>query len=83
MIKIIVLQRQLTRSLQMKKIIANAPLCVLLCSATAYKDKLCTATDQHMANIEIIVYLLRCMQCSLENNRITNILHIIYTKKLQ
>ena len=41
-------QRPLRRSLQMKKIIANASLRVLLCTATAYKE-----ADQHIANIEI------------------------------
>ena len=51
-------------SLQLKKIIANAALCVLLCAARAYKEQLFTATDQHIANIEIIVYLLGCTQCS-------------------
>ena len=51
----------------MKKFIANAPLCVLLCTATAYKEQfLYTATDpdQHKANIEIVVYLLEWIQCS-------------------
>ena len=44
------------RSLQMKKIIANASLCVLVCTATAYKEQLLsTATDQHIAKIEIAV----------------------------
>ena len=52
------------RSLQMKKIIANASLCVLVCTATAYKEQLLyTATDQHIAKIEIVVYLLGCIQC--------------------
>ena len=46
-----------------EKIIANAPLCILLCTATAYKEQLCTATDQHVATIEIVVYLLGCIQC--------------------
>ena len=59
-----VFQRQLRRSLQMKKIMANAPLYVLLCTATAYKEKLCPATDQHIDNTEIVVYLLGCIQCS-------------------
>ena len=40
---------------------ANAPLCVLLCTAIAYKEQLCTATDQHAPNIEIVVYLLGCI----------------------
>ena len=62
----------------MKKIIANAPLCVLswsyktkvyyynsmvlLCIAAAeYKEQfLYAAIDQHIANIEIVVYLLGC-----------------------
>ena len=47
----------------MKKIIANATLCVLLCTAAAYKDQLCVATDRHIANIEIVAYLLGCIQC--------------------
>ena len=50
-----------------EKIIANAPLCILLCTATAYKEQLCTATDQHLtatADIEIVVYPLGCIQCS-------------------
>ena len=74
-----VFQRQLRRSLQMKKIMANAPLYVLLCTATAYKEQLCPATDQHIANTEIVTYLLGCIQCS---QRITeDILHNIYTEK--
>ena len=47
-----------------KMIIANAPLCVLLYSVTAYKEQLCRATDQLITNIEIVVYLLGCIQCS-------------------
>ena len=70
-----VFQRQLRRSLQMKMIIANAPLCVLLCIATTYKEQLCTATDQHIANIEIVVYLLGCIVYLTED-----ILHKIYTE---
>ena len=31
-----------------------------LYTATAYKEQ----TDQHIANIEIVVYLLGCIQCS-------------------
>ena len=31
--------KQLRRSLQMKKIVANAPLYFLLCTATAYKEQ--------------------------------------------
>ena len=39
------------RSLQMKKMIANAPSCVLFCTATAYKEQLLyTATDKHIAS---------------------------------
>ena len=43
-------------SLWMKKIIANVPLCVLLCTATVYKDQ---------TNItgEIVTYLLGYIQC--------------------
>ena len=69
------------RSLQLKKIIANPPLCVLLCAATAYKQQLCTARDQHKANIEIVVnvYLLGWIQRSLKITE--DILHKIYTEK--
>ena len=69
------------RSLQLKKIIANRPLCVLLCAATAYKQQLCTARDQHKANIEIVVnvYLLGWIQRSLKITE--DILHKIYTEK--
>ena len=47
-----------------EKIIANAPLCILFCTAKAYKEQLCTATDKHVAIIEIVFYLLECIQCS-------------------
>ena len=35
--------------------------------------------DQHIANIEIVVYLLGCIQCSWKMTE--NILHKIYTEK--
>ena len=52
-----VFQRQLRRSLRMKKIIANAPLCVLLCTATA-------VTKSRLTTVAIVVYLLGYIQCS-------------------
>ena len=41
-----VFQRQLRRSLKMKKIIANAPLCVLLCTASYSIQR----ADKHIAS---------------------------------
>ena len=63
------------RSLQMKKIIANASLCVLLCAATAYKEQ----TNIYLTYKYQAFYLLECTQCS---QKITeDILHKIYIKK--
>ena len=42
-----VIQRQLRRSLHMKKIITDALLCVLVCKATAYQQ-------QHLATSSYI-----------------------------
>ena len=49
---------QLRRSLQMKKIIANAPLDVLLCTATAYKQH-----TNIQLTVVIVVYLLEYIKC--------------------
>ena len=46
--------------LQMKKIIANAPLCVLLCIATAFKEQ----TNIYLTVVEIPVCLLGYIQCT-------------------
>ena len=52
-----------------KKDYRKCTLMCSLCTATAYKEQLCTATDQQIANIEIAVYLLGCIQCSYKNHR--------------
>ena len=39
--------------------------CTFICfTATEYKEQLFTATDRHIANIETVVYVLGCVQCS-------------------
>ena len=77
-------QRKLRRSLQIKNIIAHAPLCVLLCTATAYKQQLCTATAcKGQTNIQLRQRQLFTYQdTSRAAKKITaDILHKAYTEK--
>ena len=72
-------QRQLRRSLQMKKIIANAPLCFLVCKATESKQH---ANSNIQLTVEKVVYLLEQQDTSSVAKEITeDILNKIYTEK--
>ena len=51
--------------------------CSFMCF-TFYSRSIQTA-DQHIANIEIVVYLLGCIQCSLKKSQKT--FHIKFTQK--
>ena len=46
---------------QMKKMIANAPLYVLLCTATTYKEE---QTNIQLTVEIVVVYLLGYIQCT-------------------
>ena len=63
----------------MKKIIANSPLCVLVCKATAYKHH----TNRNIQlTVEKVVYLLEQQETSSVTKKITDdILNKIYTEK--
>ena len=68
----------------MKKIIANAPLCILLRTATAYKKQVCTATAyKEQTNIQLTQRQLVTYQdtSSAAKKIIEDILHNIYTEK--
>ena len=71
---------KLRRSLQMKKITANAPLlCVLVCKATAYKQD---TNSNIQLTVEKVVYLLEQQDTSSVAKQITEeILNKIYTEK--
>ena len=58
----------------MEKIISNVPLCVLLCTATAYREQ-----SNMQLTVEIVVYLLGYISAP---KKITeDILHKVYIEK--
>ena len=64
----------------MKKIIANAPLCVLVCKATAYKQH---TNSNIQLTVEKVVYLLEQQDTPSVAKKITgDILNKIYTEKV-